>query len=106
MQPAGRVYEQCVVTVFGRVLLSTADERHRIIGLFCLVNRDANSVTDHLELCAGSGPIHVYGNEQRLSLLIIRKPARDLTGRCSLTRTLQSDDHDRIRYLLGKYEPR
>ena len=106
VQSPGRVDHQRVKAELGRVLDGTANDRHRIAGLFCLVNRYINGICDNLELFARRRTIDVDRDEKRLSLLIVRQPPRDLTGRCGLTRALQADDHHDVRRGLGKNKPR
>ena len=84
----------------------TANEFERIVRLRGLIDRNADGVAYDLQLSTCGGTINVNRDEQRLSLLIIAKPTRDLAGRCRLTRTLQADDHNDVRRLPRKNEPR
>ncbi|SLC94068.1 branched-chain amino acid aminotransferase/4-amino-4-deoxychorismate lyase [Mycobacteroides abscessus subsp. massiliense] len=65
------------------------------------VDRHAGTLTDHLQLVDGAGTLQVAGH-QKWRMPLSFKPFRELSGKCRLTGTLQTREHDNGRRSLGK----
>ncbi len=103
---SGRVDQERVVAGVARVLERFARQFERIVRLRLFKDRLASRFRDDLQLFARRRPVNVGRKQQRLSLLILREPPRDLSRRSRLARTLQADNHDDVRRRLRENQSR
>ena len=97
VKTSGRIDQQRVVASVARVLQSLTRQLQRIVRLRLFKDRLASRLRDDLQLFARRRPVNVSRKQQRLSLLILRQPARNLSRRSRLAGALQADNHHDVR---------
>ena len=81
VQPSGRVDQEGVVTNIARLFQSFARQLQRVVRLRFFKDRLAGRMCYDLQLFTCRRPVDVSRKQQRLALLILRQPARDLSRR-------------------------
>ena len=102
VQTAGRVDHQRVEADLLAVQPRRAAQLERVVDALAREDRNVDRLADDRQLVARRRAVDVDREQQRVAVLILLQPLRQLAGRGRLTRALQSDDHDRVRAARGE----